>query len=224
MLIIMSVLGAVVMPHNLFLHSEVIQSRRWHLEDEKIIKRQLRYEFTDTLFSMGVGWGINSAMILVAAATFNVAGIHVEMLEQAKEMLVPILGGAAALVFAFALLCSGISSSITAGIAGGSIVAGLFGEPYDIHDTHSRFGVALIFIGALIPVLLITDTLKGLVISQVILSIQLPFTIFLLIMLTSSKKIMGKYVNAPMTKIILILIGAIVTALNLMLLVSIVRG
>ena len=70
MLIIMSVLGAVVMPHNLFLHSEVIQSREWNLEDESVIKKQLKYEFYDTLLSMVIGWAINSAMIILAAATF----------------------------------------------------------------------------------------------------------------------------------------------------------
>lgn len=68
--IIMSVLGAVVMPHNLFLHSEVIQSRQWNLEDEAVIRRQLKYEFADTLFSMVIGWAINSAMIIISAATF----------------------------------------------------------------------------------------------------------------------------------------------------------
>ena len=69
MLLLMSVLGAVVMPHNLFLHSEVIQSRQWNLQDEKIIKKQLKFEFADTLFSMIIGWAINSAMIILAAAT-----------------------------------------------------------------------------------------------------------------------------------------------------------
>ena len=68
--VIMSVLGAVVMPHNLFLHSEVIQSRQWNLEEEEVIQKQLKYEFKDTLFSMIIGWAINSAMILMAAATF----------------------------------------------------------------------------------------------------------------------------------------------------------
>jgi len=67
MIVIMSVLGAVVMPHNLFLHSEIIQSRQWNLEDDKVIKKQLRFEFLDTLFSMLIGWAINSAMILLAA-------------------------------------------------------------------------------------------------------------------------------------------------------------
>lgn len=70
MLIVMSVLGAVIMPHNLFLHSEVIQSRQWNLGDDKTIRRQLKFEFLDTLLSMSVGWGINSALIIIAAATF----------------------------------------------------------------------------------------------------------------------------------------------------------
>ena len=70
LLVIASVLGAVVMPHNLFLHSEVIQSRQWNLENETVIARQLRFEFLDTLFSMGIGWAINSAMIIIAAVVF----------------------------------------------------------------------------------------------------------------------------------------------------------
>ena len=129
--IVMSVLGAVVMPHNLFLHSEIIQSRQWNLEDSATIKRQLRYEFLDTLFSMGVGWAINSAMILVAAATFFSRSVQVTELQQAQEMLTPLLGQAASVVFALALLFAGIASTVTAGIAGGSIFAGIYGKPYD---------------------------------------------------------------------------------------------
>ena len=221
--IIMSVLGAVVMPHNIFLHSEVIQSRQWNLENESVIRRQLKYEFLDTLFSMGVGWAINSAMIIVAAATFNAAGIRVEMLEEAKQILVPLLGNAAAVVFAFALLCSGVSSSVTAAIAGGSIFAGIYKEPFDIKDNHSRMGVVIIFALALLILLFVRDTFQGLVISQVVLSIQLPFTIFLLIALTSSRRVMGTHVNRKSTTFVLVLIGAVVTALNAILLVSVVR-
>ena len=68
--VVMSILGAVVMPHNLFLHSEIIQSRQWNLQGNQVIEKQLKYEFMDTVFSMLIGWAINSAMILVAAATF----------------------------------------------------------------------------------------------------------------------------------------------------------
>ena len=77
MIIVMSVLGAVVMPHNLFLHSEVVQSREFHKKDDLSIRRALKYEFFDTLFSMLVGWAINSAMILLAASAFYTIGAHV---------------------------------------------------------------------------------------------------------------------------------------------------
>ena len=92
MLIIMSVLGAVVMPHNLFLHSEIIQSRQWNLKNESVIRRQLDYEFFDTLFSMIVGWAINSAMILLAVTTFFIHKTPVSELQQSKDLLVPLLG------------------------------------------------------------------------------------------------------------------------------------
>ncbi len=150
MVIIMSVLGAVVMPHNLFLHSEVIQSRQWNLSDDAVIRRQLRYEYADTIFSMLVGWAINSAMILLAAATFFVTKTPVEELQQADSLLQPLLGRSATHIFAVALLFAGISSTITSGMAAGSIFAGMFKEPYDIRDNHSRTGV-MVFAGRRIP-------------------------------------------------------------------------
>lgn len=216
--VIMSVLGAVVMPHNLFLHSEIIQSRQWNLEDEAVIKRQLKYEFADTLFSMCIGWAINSAMILIAAAVFFSNQVSVDELQQAEVMLRPLLGNAAALVFAIALLFAGISSTVTAGMAGGSIFAGLFKEPYDIKDRHSWVGVAITYIFAVIIILFITSPFDGLVYSQMFLSIQLPWTIFLQIYLTSSKKVMGKYANTSRQQVMLWLIGLIVSVLNIMLL------
>lgn len=222
--LVMSLLGAVVMPHNLFLHSEVIQSRQWNLENERVINRQLKYEFLDTLFSMGIGWAINSAMIIVAAYTFYTAHIDVVELSQASILLEPILGTGAALVFAFALLCAGIASSITGGIAGGSIFAGLFGEPYDITDKHSQLGVGLILLASLGIILLIEDTLQGLVLSQVILSLQLPFTIYLLVRLTSSPDVMGTHANPRGTRWLLTFFGLIITALNLYLLFDLARG
>jgi manganese transport protein len=220
MVIIMSVLGAVVMPHNLFLHSEVIQSRQWNLKDEKIIKKQLSYEFLDTLFSMIIGWAINSAMILLAAAVFFQSSTVVTELNQANELLAPLLGNHAAIVFAVALLFSGIASTTTSGMAAGTIFAGMYKEPYDIKDNHSRTGVAISLIVATIIIFLIADPFRGLIISQMILSIQLPFTIFSQVYLTSSEKVMGKYKNTLISKIILYGLGIIVTALNIALLVS----
>lgn len=218
MAVVMGVLGAVVMPHNLFLHSEIIQSRQWNLEDDATIKWQLRYEFLDTLLSMGIGWAINSAMILVAAAVFFVNNAPVDELQQAQQLLEPLLGQGAAVVFALALLFSGISSTTTAGMAGGSIFAGLFKEPYDIKDWHSWAGVALTYGLALTVLLFIDDFFRGLIFSQVALSIQLPVTIFLQIYLTSSSAVMGKYANSRLQKALLVLIGVTVTVLNIMLL------
>ncbi len=222
--IIMSVLGAVVMPHNLFLHSEVIQSRQWNLEDESVIKKQLNYEFLDTLFSMIIGWGINSAMIILAATTFFVNHIKVEELEQAQHMLAPVVGNLAALVFGIALLFSGISSTMTAGMAGGSIFAGIFGEPYDIKDRHTKVGVVGILLIATLAIFFIRDPFMGLIYSQMFLSIQLPITVFLQIYLTSSGKVMGKYKNTLIHNILLWSIAVILTVLNLMLFASYLTG
>jgi manganese transport protein len=219
-LIIMSVLGAVVMPHNLFLHSEIIQSRQWNLEDDAVIKKQLDYEFVDTLVSMLIGWAINSAMIILAAATFFTKGLKVDELQQAQSMLGPLLGNNAGVVFAIALLFAGIASSITSGMAGGSIFSGLFSEPYDIKDNHSRLGIALSLITALLLIFIISNPFRALILSQMILSIQLPFTIFLQIYLTSSREVMGKYVNTKSTTVIMLLIGSIVTFLNILLFIS----
>jgi manganese transport protein len=220
MILFMSLLGAVVMPHNLFLHSEVIQSRQWNLKDEKIIKKQLNFEFLDTLFSMIVGWAINSAMILLAAATFFNVHTPVSELQQANQLLAPLLGNHAAIVFAVALLLSGIASSITSGMAAGSVFAGMYKEPYDIKDNHSRLGVAISLLIGLGIVFLISNPFNGLIISQMCLSIQLPFTIFLQVYLTSSYKVMGKYKNSKLSKITLYTVGAIVTVFNIMLLIS----
>jgi manganese transport protein len=219
-LIVMSVLGAVVMPHNLFLHSEIIQSRQWNLENDDVIKKQLDYEFVDTLVSMLIGWAINSAMIILAATTFYTHGVKVDELQQAQSMLGPLLGNNAGVVFAIALLFAGIASSITSGMAGGSIFAGLFSEPYDIKDNHSRLGIALSLLVALVLIFVIGNPFNALIISQMILSIQLPFTIFLQIYLTSSPKVMGKYVNTKSTTVLMLLIGSIVTFLNVLLFIS----
>lgn len=221
--IIMAVLGAVVMPHNLFLHSEIIQSRQWNLEDEAIQKMQLNYEFTDTLFSMIVGWAINSAMIILAATTFFVARVPVTELGQAQSMLIPLVGNLAAVIFGVALLFSGIASSTTAGMAGGSIFAGLFGEPYDINDAHTKLGVAGILLMATLIIFFIPNPFLGLIYSQMLLSIQLPITVFLQIYLTSSEKVMGKNKNSLRHKIALWIIGITLTVLNIMLFVSFIN-
>lgn len=220
LLVIMSVLGAVVMPHNLFLHSEVVQSREYNKKDDASIRKLLKYEFYDTLFSMGVGWAINSAMILLAAATFFANHIGVEELQQAKSLLKPLLGNQAATIFALALLMAGISSTVTSGMAAGSIFAGMFGESYHVKDVHSRVGILLSLGIALVVILFIENPFQGLIISQMILSIQLPFTIFLQVGLTSSKRVMGQYANSRWSSFVLYTMAVIVSVLNLALLFS----
>lgn len=220
LLVIMSVLGAVVMPHNLFLHSEVVQSREYNKKDDASIRKLLKYEFYDTLFSMGVGWAINSAMILLAAATFFANHIGVEELQQAKSLLEPLLGNQAATIFALALLMAGISSTVTSGMAAGSIFAGMFGESYHVKDVHSRVGILLSLGIALVVILFIENPFQGLIISQMVLSIQLPFTIFLQVGLTSSKRVMGQYANSQWSSFVLYTMAVIVSVLNLALLFS----
>ena len=236
LLIVMSVLGAVVMPHNLFLHSEVIQSRKWNLEDKTVIHKQLKYEFYDTLLSMVIGWGINSAMIILAASTFFQEKIAVSELDQAQQLLVPLVGNNAqqllvplvgnnaGVIFAVALLMAGISSTITSGIAGASIFAGIFGEAYHHKDIHSKIGVLCSFLPALLLIFVVDDPFRGLILSQMVLSIQLPITIFTQVYLTSSKKVMGEFANSRLTNIVLLILGTIVSLLNLFLLAQLVIG
>lgn len=219
-LVIMSVLGAVVMPHNLFLHSEIIQSRQFNLQDQSVLEEQLKYEFKDTLFSMIIGWAINSAMILLAAATFFKQHIVVEELSQAHELMTPLIGRASGVVFAIALLFAGFSSSITAGMTGGIVFAGIFEEPYSIKDKHTKFGVLATLILAVIAILFIQDPFQGLLISQMLLSVQLPITVFLQLYLTSSQRVMGKYKNSRLLNVLLWGTGILVSALNIYLLVD----
>ena len=222
--IIMSVLGAVVMPHNLFLHSEIIQSRQLNQKGADVIKKQLRFEFVDTLNSMVIGWAINSSMIILAAATFFASRTAVTELGQAQAMLQPMLGRAAAIVFDGALLMAGLSSSVTAGMAGGSIVAGMSGEPYDPSDNHTRLGIMITLLGALLIALVITNPFKVLIFSQIALSIQLPWTIVLQILLTSNPRVMGKYVNTLLDRVFLWTTTVVVSGLNALFLVDTLRN
>ena len=172
---------------------------------------------------MLVGWAINSAMILLAASTFFRDGTPATELQQAQSLLTPLLGDNAAAIFAVALLFAGVSSTLTSGMAAGSIFAGIYREPYDIKDRHSKVGVVLSLVVALGVIMLISNPFNGLIYSQMALSLQLPVTIFTQVRLTSSGKVMGKYKNSAFTKCLLYAIGVVVTVLNIALLVSLFR-
>ena len=135
-------------------------------------------------------------------------------------MLAPLLGSNASNIFALALLLAGISSTITSGMAAGSIFSGFFGESYNAKDPHSAVGVVLSLGVALLIIFFIGNPFQGLIISQMVLSLQLPFTVFLQVSLTSSKRVMGKYVNKPWNTVFLYGLAVIVTVLNIWLLVS----
>ena len=114
------------MPHNLFLHSEIVKNKSWHKEDKEDFKKKLKYEKIDTIFSMTVGWFVNCAIIILAASTFFKNKVEVFELQQASQILKPILGSFSALIFAIALLFAGISSSVTSVMSGGGIFANFF--------------------------------------------------------------------------------------------------
>ena len=219
-MIIMAVIGAVVMPHNIFLHSEIIQSRQLQLGDEQSIRKHLRYEYIDTIVAMIAGWAINSAMIIMAAAVFFSSHTLVSELAQAEETLRPLLGSNAAFIFAAALLFAGVSSSISSALAGGSIFAGYFSEPLDVTDSHSRLGIVISIGLAALAVFFLKDPFQGLIWSQVVLSIQLPWTVIGLIALTSSERVMGIHRNTGMEKWMLWAVAVLISFLNGILLFS----
>ncbi len=128
---------------------------------------------------------------------------------------VPLLGNNAANIFAIALFLAGISSTITSGMAAGCIFSGMFGEQYYAKDAHSIVGICLSLGLALLVIFFVGDPFKGLLYSQMVLSIQLPFTMFLQVWLTSNSRVMGDYVNHRFTKWWLYFLSAIVTVLNI---------
>ncbi len=162
-----------------------------------------------------------TGMPVIPAALFFSTRSDVTEIAQAQIMLEPMLGKGAALLFAVALFFAGIASTMTAGMAGGTICAGIFGEVYNIKDYHSWHGVALTYVLAVVVICFITDPFKGLVYSQIVLSVQLPLTVFTQIYLTSSPKVMGVYANTKLQRTGLSLIALIVTILNIFLLIDV---
>ena len=151
---------------------------------------------------------------------FGTAGEPVTELEQARDLLKPLLGDSASVIFAVALLFAGVASSVTSGMAGGIMTSGMAGEPYNTKDKHSVMGIVGSLGCGLVLIWLTSDPFKGLLLSQMALSVQLPITMISLVALTSSPKVMGKYANGKGTKLLLYTLTGIVTALNIMLLFS----
>ena len=220
-----AVLGAVVMPHGVFLHSEVVQSRTWAVAESGAPEdRRLLWEAADTSLAMGVGWAINCAMVVVAAAVFHASGAEVTQLPQAYAALSPALGRAAATVFALALVVAGVASSVTAGMAGGAILAGARGRAFATSERASRVGMVGVLLAALALVPLVRDPFQALLWSQIALSVQLPLTIAALVALTSSRRVMGSLASRPWQRALLWASAALVVALDLSLVWDAARG
>ncbi len=222
LLISLGILGATVMPHNLYLHSSIVQTRA-HGRGLADLKSAIGHNTVDTIVALGAAFFVNAAILVLAAAVFFKAGIEVDDLRQAHELLTPALGGAAATAFAVALLCSGQSSTITGTLAGQIVMEGFL--RIRIKPWIRRLITRSI---AIVPALMIVsatggrDTVQLLVVSQVVLSMQLPFAIFPLMMLTSDKAKMGPFANGPLVKVVGYSICAVIAALNVYLLWSVI--
>ncbi len=222
-LIITGILGAVVMPHNIYLHSNVIQSRDWG-KDATERHSLIRMELTDTSLAMFAGWLINSAMIVVAAAVFFRHGVIVTSIEQAAATLRPLAGPAAGVLFGIALLFAGVSSSITSSVAETNVITGFLGRPEDPHTWLYRIALVITAIPAMVIILLRIDPYQVLILSQVALSIQLPLTIFPLLVLVRNKKVMGNFASRSWELGLGVTIGVGVTLLNGLLLCQVFGG
>lgn len=218
LLISLGILGATVMPHNLYLHSAIVQTRKRE-ESPEGIREAIKYNTWDTVIALGAAFFVNAAILILAAAAFHKSGAVVTDLEQAHEMLRPLLGGASATAFAVALLASGQSSTITGTLAGQIVMEGFLAiriKPW-IRRLVTR-GLAIIPAIIMITSFREQGTTALLVLSQVVLSMQLSFAVFPLLYFTSSKKLMGEFVNPLSVKILGLLICSVIAFLNLKLL------
>jgi Mn2+ and Fe2+ transporters of the NRAMP family len=219
----MGILGAVVMPHNIFLHSNVIHSRDWGITDEKK-HALLKYEKIDTFTAMGLGLLVNAAMIIVAARVFYTGGVAVTSIEDASKTLVPLAGPLAAFLFAFALVFSGVSSSVTSSMAEVNVITGFLGKPEDPKTLLYRISIFAAAIPSFVLIAAGVDTYKILILSQVVLSIQLPFTLIPLLILCRRRSLMGVFASRNTEFILALLISTLVIALNAYLLYAAISG
>jgi manganese transport protein len=219
----MAILGAVVMPHNIFLHSNVIHSRKWGIsEDEKMAL--LHYEKVDTFSAMLLGWVVNSAMIIVAAAVFCRHHVMVDSIEQASATLKPLAGPLAGLLFAVALVFAGIGSSVTSSMAEVNVITGFLGKPEDPRTLLYRISVFVTAIPSFLIIIMAMNTFRILIFSQVVLSIQLPFTLIPLLILCRDRNIMGRFRSNRLEFSAALVISAVVIILNIYLLYSTIAG
>jgi manganese transport protein len=224
--IALGILGATVMPHNLYLHSAIIQTRAWQRTPEK--KREaIKFGSIDSTIALSFALFINGAILIVSAATFHSSGNHnVGEIQDAYKLLSPLLGvQLASFLFAVALLASGQSSTMTGTLAGQIVMEGFVSlhlAPW-LRRLISRL---LAIIPALICIIWFgeSSTTSLLILSQVILSLQLSFAVFPLVMFTSDRRIMGEFVNPVWLKLLAWSVAILIGTLNVWLLIQTFLG
>jgi manganese transport protein len=223
--IAIGILGATVMPHNLYLHSSVVQTRKYE-ESAEGKREAVRYAFVDSTIALSFALFINAAILIVAAATFHRTGnTEVAEIQDAYQLLTPLLGAGASTMFALALLASGQNSTLTGTLAGQIVMEGFLNirlRPW-LRRLITR---AIAIVPAAVVAILYGEsgTAQLLIFSQVVLSLQLSFAVFPLVMFTSDRAKMGQFVNPTWLKLLAYTVAGVIATLNLWLLAQTVRG
>jgi len=208
-LIAVGMLGATVMPHVIYLHSQLVQARNKSDDTQEQKRKHLRMANIDITIAMNIAFLVNAAMVIVAASVFFRNGIVVDTIEQAQSSLEPLLGTLSSGAFGIALLASGLSSSAVGTMAGQTIMQGFIGLSLPI-----KFRRLITMAPALIIIALGVNPMYALIMSQVALSFALPFAIVPMLLITSRKDLMGSLVNKRSTKIAGWIITSVILALN----------
>lgn len=224
--IAIGILGATVMPHNLYLHSSIVQTRKYE-ETAEGKREAVRFAFLDSTIALSFALFINAAILIVAAATFHTSGnTDVAEIQDAHKLLTPLLGVAgASAVFALALLASGQNSTLTGTLAGQIVMEGFLN--LRIRPWLRRLITRAI---AIVPAAFVavlygeSGTAKLLIFSQVILSLQLSFAVFPLVRFTSDREKMGEFVNSAGLRMAAYAVAGVIATLNIWLLVQTIRG
>src|SRR5687767_1960778 len=223
--IAIGILGATVMPHNLYLHSSIVQTRMYD-ETSAGKHEAVKFAFIDSTIALSFALFINAAILIIAAASFHTSG-HSEVgeIQDAYKLLTPLLGAGASTAFALALLASGQNSTITGTLAGQIVMEGFLN--IRLRPWLRRLITRMI---AIVPAVIVSfiygesGTAKLLVLSQVILSMQLSFAVFPLVMFTSDKLKMGQFVNPTWLKVLAYLVASVIAGLNIWLLLQFFKG
>ncbi len=221
--IAIGILGATVMPHNLYLHSSIVQTRKYE-ETSEGKREAVRYAFADSTIALTFALAINAAILIVAGATFHTSGHSgVAEIQDAWKLLTPLLGAGASTVFALALLASGQNSTLTGTLAGQIVMEGFLN--LRLQPWVRRLITRSI---AIVPAVVVSilygahGTSRLLVLSQVILSLQLSFAVFPLVMFTSDRAKMGEFVNARWLTALAWTVALVIAVLNAWLLFQVI--